>query len=224
MQTGFESNLPFPGPTQEIPPPMFNLAAIPGTYQIDNVTFYGKTVQLNFKFRSDFSATMETKFEDGEVYTASGTWKPGDIFFDVSLVDQFQEPMKFNIYVAGPAADDLTISNVASAYSFDNIPDATLINVSNGAPAPTITPVATDTPAQTSQPRPTNTFEPSRTPPPTFPPLPTKTSRPTQTIQPTANSAVPASAPKAASPICGSAILLPLLGAIWLSWKRRTAW
>src|SRR5262249_52749242 len=75
MQAEYEPYLSFPIPTQEMLPPMFDLAAIPGTYQVNDVTFYGKTVQLTFKFRSDFSATMDTKFEDGSTFPASGTWK-----------------------------------------------------------------------------------------------------------------------------------------------------
>ncbi len=216
MQAEFEPYLPFPGPTQEILPPMFNLAAITGTYQIDNVTYYGKTVQLTFKFRSDFSATMETKFEDGESYTASGTWKPGDIFFDVSLVDEFKESMKFHVFVEDPSARTLTISNVESAYSFDNHPDAKLINLAH-PPTPTNTSAPTNTPAPTITLRPSSTSSASKTPGAMSSPLATNSPQPTLTSQPTSTPA-----PKAPSSVCGVGMLIPLIAIFWLGWKRGT--
>jgi len=211
-------DFPSLGPTEELLPPMFNLAAIPGTYQINEVTYYGKNVQLTFKLRSDFSATMEMKFEDGQKYTASGTWKPGDINLRLSLVDQFKERMAFDLYVEGPPSHNLVISNNQSVYLFDNQANPELINL--GYPTPSSTP--TNTPAPTLTLRPPNTFTQSRTPGETFTPLPTKTPRPTLTPQPTSSQPASTPVPKAPSSLCGSAMLVPLIAILWLGWKRIT--
>ena len=208
-------DFPSLGPTEELLPPMFNLAAIPGTYQINEVTYYGKNVQLTFKLRSDFSATMEMKFEDGQKYTASGTWKPGDINLTLSLVDQFKEQMKFHLYVKEPPSHNLVISDNQSVYFFNNQTDAELINLA-------YPPTSTNTPAPTITRRPADTFTPSRTPELTSSPLPTKTPRPTFTTQPTSSQPAVTPAPKAPSLLCGSAMLIPLIAMLWLGRKRIT--
>ena len=101
--TGAEFEFPSLGPTEEPLPPLYDVAAVPGTYKIDEVIFYGKNVQLTFKLHSDFSASMEMKFDEGQKYTASGTWKPDDLTIALSLVDEFKERMTFRLYVEGPS-------------------------------------------------------------------------------------------------------------------------
>jgi hypothetical protein len=211
-------DVPSLGPTQEPLPPLFNLAAIPGTYQINEVTYYGKNVQLTFKLRSDFSATMEMKFEDGQKYTASGRWKPGDINISLSLVDQFKEPMAFDPYVEESPSHNLVITNNQSVYFFGDQARPDLINVGYPTPSSTLT----NTPAPTITLRPPRTFTPSGTPGPSFTPLPTKTSRPTLTFQPTPSQPASTPAPKAPSSLCGSAMLIPLIANLWLGRKRIT--
>jgi hypothetical protein len=211
-------DFPFPGPTQELLPPMFNLAAIPGTYQINEVTYYGKSVQLTFKLRSDFSATMEMKFEDGQKYTASGTWKPGDINLTLSLVDQFKEPMAFDLYVEAPPSHNFVISNNQSVYLFNNQDHPELINMGYPTPSSTLT----NTPAPTITLRPPRTLTPSGTPGPTFTLLPIKSPQPTLTSQPTPSKSAPTPAPKAPSSVCGPAMLVPLIAILWFGRKRIT--
>jgi tetratricopeptide (TPR) repeat protein len=208
-------DFPLLGPTQERLPPMFNVAAIPGTYQINEATYYGKNVQLTFKLHSDFSATMEMRFEDGQKYTASGTWKPGDINITLSLIDQFKEPMAFDLYVEGPPSHNLVISNNQSVYFFDNQDHPELINLA-------YPPTSTNTPAPTLTLRPPRTLTPSRTPRPTFTPLPTETPRSTFTTQPTPSKPTATPAPQAPSSLCGSAMLIPLIAILWLGRKRMT--
>ena len=209
------------GPTEEILPPMFNLAAIPGTYQINDAIYYGKKVQLTFKLRSDRSATMEMKFEDESTYTASGTWKPGDINIILSLVDQFQDSMTFNLYVEQPSSHNLVISINWSPYSFENQDNPELINLAY-PPTATSTPAPTNTPAPTLTLRPPSTATPSKTAGPTFTPQPTNTPRPTLTTEPTPSQPSPTLVPEAPSSLCGSAMLIPLIAIVWFGRKRGT--
>ena len=221
LSTGPIPDFPSFGPTEEPLPPMFNLAAIPGTYQTNEAIYYGKKVQLTFKLRADRSATMAMKFEDGGTYIASGTWKPGDVNIILSLVDQFNDSMIFNLYVEQPPSHNLRISVHWSPYSFENQDNPELTNLAY-PPTPTNTPAPTTTLAQTSRPRPTNTFEPSRTPQPTVSPLPSHTSRPTLTTEPTLSQPTSTSAPKAPSSVCGAAMLVPLVAMLWFARKRGT--
>jgi hypothetical protein len=216
MQTGSEPNvLPPPVPTLEELPPMYNVAAIPGTYQLNNTaTYYGKNVQLTFKLRSDFSATMDMMFENGETYTSSGTWKAGDIYIDLSLADPFNGRMFFHLYVEEPPYR-LVLSRHESPYSFDSQTDIELINLA-------YPPTPTNTPAPTSTRRPT-TPTLSRTPRPTSSSLPTETPRATLTTEPTPSKPASTPAPKAPFSVCGSAVLIPLIAIIWLGRKRNTA-
>jgi hypothetical protein len=209
-------DFPSVGPTQERLPPMFNVAAIAGTYQINEATYYGKNVQLTFKLRSDFSATMEMKFDDGQKYTASGTWKPGDINLTLFLIDQFKEQMAFDLYVEQSPSHDLVIFNNQSVYLFGNQDHPKLINL--GYLVPSSTP--TNTAAPTITLRPPSTMTPSRTPAPTFTVLPTETPQPTLTSLPTPSKPAPTPAPKAPSSFCGSAILVPLIAIFWFGRKR----
>ncbi|MCI0552125.1 MAG: hypothetical protein L0287_14335, partial [Anaerolineae bacterium] len=129
LQSGSVPDFPPPGPTQEPLPPVFNVAAIPGTYQINDVTYYGKNIQLTFKLRSDFSATMEMKFDDGQTYTAGGTWKADFLSIILSLVDQFKEPLSFELFVKEPPSHNLVINSSPYEYSFNNNADPELINL-----------------------------------------------------------------------------------------------
>lgn len=216
MQTGSEPNVLPPVPTLEELPPMYNVAAIPGTYQLNNTaTYYGKNVQLTFKLRSDFSATMDMTFENGQTYTASGTWRAGDIYIALSLVDQFQERMNFRLYVEAPPSRNLELSSMQSPYSFDSQTNPELINLA-------YTPTPTNTPAPTITRQPT-TPTLSRTPRPTSSPLPTKTPQATLTTEPTPSKPASTPAPKAPFSVCGSAVFIPLVAIIWLGRKRSMA-
>jgi tetratricopeptide (TPR) repeat protein len=216
MQTGSEPNVLPPVPTLEELPPMYNVAAIPGTYQLNNTaTYYGKNVQLTFKLRSDFSATMDMTFENGQTYTASGTWRAGDIYIALSLVDQFQERMNFRLYVEAPPSRNLELSSMQSPYSFDSQTNPELINLA-------YPPTPTNTPAPTITRQPT-TPTLSRTPRPTSSPLPTKTPQATLTTEPTPSKPASTPAPKAPFSVCGSAVFIPLVAIIWLGRKRSMA-
>lgn len=215
LSTGPIPDSPSFGPTEEPLPPMFSLAAIPGTYQTNEAIYYGKKVQLTFKLRSDFSATMEMKFEDGETYTASGTWKPGDINIILSLVDQFKDSMIFNLYVEQPPSHNLRISINWSPYSFGDQDNPVLINLA-------YPPTPTNTPRPTITLRPPNTATVSRTPQPTSSPLPTHTPRPTLIAEPTLSQPTSTPASKAPSSVCGAAMLVPLIAILWLGKKRGT--
>lgn len=213
LQSGSVPDFPPPGPTQEPLPPVFNVAAIPGTYQINDVTYYGKNIQLTFKLRSDFSATMEMKFDDGQTYTAGGTWKADFLSIILSLVDQFKEPLSFELFVKEPPSHNLVINSSPYEYSFNNNADPELINLA-------YPPTQTYTPAPTSTRRPT-TPTLSRTPRPTSSPLPTKTPPPTRTTQPISSEPASTPVPKAPSSVCGSAMLIPLIAILWIGRKRR---
>jgi hypothetical protein len=193
---------------------VFNLAAIPGTYQINDVSYYGKNIQLTFKLRSDFSAAMEMKFEDGQTYTAGGTWKADFLSIGLSLVDQFKQPLSFDFNVEEPPSHNLVIDGSPYEFSFNKDADPVLINLA-------FPPTQTNTPAPTSTRRPT-TPTLSRTPRPTSSPLPTNTPQPTRTTQPTRSQPASTPAPNAPSSVCGSAILIPLIALMWLGWKRAT--
>ena len=208
LLSGPPSDFPSFGPTYEPLPPVFNLAAIPGTYQINDVSYYGKNIQLTFKLRSDFSATMEMKFEDGQIYTAGGTWAAEFHSIGLSLVDQFKQPMSFVLDVKEPPSHNLVINSSPYEYSFDNHAEAELINLA-------FPPTQTNTPAPTSTRRPT-TPTLSRTPRPTSSPLPANTPQPTRTTQPTPSQPASTPAPNAPSSVCGSAILIPLIALMWL--------
>ena len=217
LLSGAVPDFPPPGPTEEPLPPVFNLATIPGTYQINDVTYYGKNIQLTFKLRPDFSATMEMKFEDGQTYTAAGTWRAEFLSIFVSLVDQFKQPMSFDFNVEEPPSHNLVIDSSPYEYSFNNNADPELINLAYPA-------TQTNTPAPTSTRRPT-TPTLSRTPRPTLSPVPTETPRPTITTQPTPIQPTSTPAPKTPSSVCGSAMLLPLIAIIPLArTKTRQRW
>jgi hypothetical protein len=130
--------------------PLFDLAGIPGTYQIDPITFDGREAQLTITLRSDFSADMETKFEDGQTYIASGSWKAGDITITVSLVDQFNEPIDFELFVKEPPSNNLEIFESPPTYSFETLGATELIKMEAVSLTPTDTPAPTDTPPPTS--------------------------------------------------------------------------
>ena len=212
LQSGSDADFPSFGPTYEPLPPVFDLAAIPGTYQINDVTYYGKKIQLTFKLLSDFSASMEMKFEDGETYTAGGTWKAEFLSIFVSLVDQFKQPMSFDLNVEEPPSHNLVVDSSPYEFSFKENVDPELINLA-------FPPTQTNTPAPTSTRRPTKPTL-SRTPRPTSSPLPTKTPRPTVSTQPTLTNPASTPAPKAPSSVCGAAMLIPLVAILWLGRKR----
>ena len=212
LVSGTIPDFPPPGPTYEPLPPVFNLAAIPGIYQINEVTYYGKNVQLTFHLRSDRSTTMEMKFEDGQIYTASGTWKADFVSIYLSLVDQFKEPVSFEFFVKELPSHNLLVSSNPYEYSFDNHAEPELINLA-------YPPTASNTPAPTNTLRPT-TPTLSRTPRPTSSPQPTRTSPPTSTTQPTLSESTSTLAPKAPSSVCGSTMLIPLITILWLVRKH----
>ncbi|HKY55240.1 MAG TPA: hypothetical protein VJM08_13075, partial [Anaerolineales bacterium] len=211
LQSGSIPDFPPPGPTYEPLPLVFNLAAIPGTYQINDVTYYGKNVQLTFHLRSDFSATMEMKFDDGQTYTASGTWKADFVSIYLSLVDQFKEPVAFELFAKEPPSHNLVVNSNPYEYSFDNHAEPELINLA-------FPPTASNTPAPTNTRRPT-TPTLSRTPRPTSSPQLTRTPAPTSINPPTSSEPTSTPAPKAPSSVCGSAILIPLIAILWLGRK-----
>jgi hypothetical protein len=135
-----------PTPIQPIVP-LFNPADIPGTYQINPVIFDGREAQLTINLRSDLSADMETKFEDGQTYIASGAWETGDITITVSLVDQFKERIEFVLFVKEPPSNNLEVFEYPSTYAFDNNETMELIKI--GITTPTDTPRPTDMPGST---------------------------------------------------------------------------
>jgi hypothetical protein len=212
LLSGSIPDFPPPGPTYEPLPPVFNLSTIPGTYQINDVTYYDKNIQLTFHLRSDLSATMEMKFDDGQTYTASGTWKADFVTIILSLVDQFKEPLAFELFVNEPPSHNLVINSSPDQFAFNNNAEPELINLA-------FPPTPSNTPAPTSTRRPT-TPTLSRTPRPTSSPLPTKTPRGTSTTQPTQSEPTSTPAAKAPSSVCGSAMLIPLIAVIWLGQKR----
>ena len=216
LSTGPAPDFPSFGPTEEPLPLVFDLAAVPGTYQINEVTYYGKKVQLTFHLRSDFSATMETTFENGQKYSASGTWKGDFININLSLVDQFKQPLYFELYVEESPSHNLVINSSPYEYSFDKQTDPELINLA-------YPPTPTNTPRPTVTLRPPSTATPSRTPGPTSTPLPTHTPRPTLTTEPTLSQPASTPASKAPSSVCGAAMLVPFAALLWLGSKRGTS-
>ena len=215
LSTGPIPDFPSFGPTEEPLPLAFDLAAIPGTYQINDASYYGKNVQLTFKLRSGFSATMETTFEDGQKYTASGTWKGDFININLSLVDQFKQPLFFELYVEEPPSHNLVINRSPYEYSFKDNTDPELINLA-------YPPTPTNTPRPTVTLRPPSTAILSRTPGATSSPLPTHTPRPTLTAEPTLSQPTATPAPKTPSSVCGAAVLVPLVASLWFGRKRGT--
>jgi hypothetical protein len=155
---------------------------------------------------------MEMKFDDGQTYTASGTWKADFVTIILSLVDQFKEPLAFELFVNEPPSHNLVINSSPDQFAFNNNAEPELINLA-------FPPTPSNTPAPTSTRRPT-TPTLSRTPRPTSSPLPTKTPRGTSTTQPTQSEPTSTPAAKAPSSVCGSAMLIPLIAVIWLGQKR----
>jgi tetratricopeptide (TPR) repeat protein len=147
----------FPWLTQTPSPPtpivpLFDPAVIPGMYQSVPVVIYDRNAQLTLNLRPDFTADMETKFEDGQTEVASGSWEMGDITIHVSLVDPYEEQIEFTFLVKENSSG-LQAGDYPSAYSADNEEAMEFNKVGATPQTQTDTPIPTPgEPAPASQP------------------------------------------------------------------------
>jgi len=146
---------PLPPPTQTpiLPTPILVIldpAAVSGVYQSNMLTLSNnKRLQLTLTLRSDYSAELESKYENEPAIVSSGSWgdhKNGALFINVIAPNKARTVIN-NIVVK---TDALQITGYQPYYEFGNAGiDTKMRRVVTATPIPALTSTLVSTPVAT---------------------------------------------------------------------------